>query len=88
VDQLNGGRPPGAAQALHRHDFEQVYIVVAGQGRMQIGGEGRDVAAGDFVHVPPDAPHGVTTTGDQVLSYISASTPAYRESTLDDEGNV
>ena len=55
---------------------------------MQIGGEGRDVAAGDIVHVPPDAPHGVTTTGEQVLSYISASTPAYRESTLDDEGNV
>ena len=78
---------PGAVQALHRHSFEQVYIVIAGHGRMQIDGEGRDVAAGDFVHVPPDAHHGITTTGNEVLSYISASTPAYRESVLDDEGN-
>lgn len=79
---------PGAVQALHRHGFEQVYIVVAGQGRMQIGRESHEVAEGDFVHVPPDVPHGITTTGDQVLSYISASTPAYRESVLDDVGNV
>lgn len=79
---------PGSAQALHRHGPEQVYIVVAGQGRMQVGEEDREVVAGDLVHVPPDVPHGITNTGDQALSYLSAATPAFSQTAFYDEGNL
>ncbi len=68
---------PGAEQVVHAHDPEQVYVVLDGEGRMHVGGEERPVAAGDLVHIPPQTDHGVVNTGDEVLTYLSAATPAF-----------
>ena len=68
---------PGAKQRLHNHPEVQVYVIVAGTGRMQVGDETRDVKAGDLVFIPSEAFHGIENTGDSVLSYVSAANPAF-----------
>ena len=68
---------PGSEQVVHSHRPEQVYVVVAGEGRMHVGKEKRDVSAGDVVHIPPNAEHGIRNTSDETLEYVSAATPAF-----------
>lgn len=78
--------PPGAAQAPHDHAPEQVYVVVRGTGRMRVGDDERDVAAGDLVLAPGGVTHGITNTGDGPLEYVSAATPAFRVTDVYDRG--
>ena len=68
---------PGSEQVLHSHAPEQVYVTVAGEGRMRVGGTERDVSAGDAVHIPSNTEHGIRNTGDETLEYVSAATPAF-----------
>ena len=70
---------PGARQGEHRHTPQQVYVVVAGQGRMHVADETRDLTAGDLAYVPPDAPHYIVNTGSEALQYISAATPTFSQ---------
>jgi len=67
---------PGSEQVIHSHDPEQVYVIVAGEGRTTVGEETRTVETGDLVHVPTIADHGIENTGDVALEYVSAATPA------------
>jgi mannose-6-phosphate isomerase-like protein (cupin superfamily) len=67
---------PGESQVVHSHEPEQVYVIVAGKGRMRVGDEERDVGAGDAVHIPSKAEHGIENTGEETLEYVSAATPA------------
>lgn len=75
---------PGSAQDRHGHPPEQVYVVVAGEGRMHVDGDERRVVAGDLVHVPSGAEHGVANDGDAPLVYVSAATPAIDPDAVDD----
>jgi mannose-6-phosphate isomerase-like protein (cupin superfamily) len=75
---------PGARQVRHSHDPEQVYVVVAGEGEMFVGDDRRPVAAGDLVYVPPNTDHGIENTGETVLEYVSAATPAFPSEAVDD----
>ncbi len=68
---------PGGAQKPHRHEPEQVYVIVRGQGRMVVDDAERDIGEGDLVFVPPNALHGIRNTGEQTLTYVSASTPTF-----------
>ncbi|MBN2304059.1 MAG: cupin domain-containing protein [Anaerolineae bacterium] len=68
--------PPGSHQNIHHHPETQVYVIVAGSGLMHVGGEEREVQAGDLAYIPSGADHGITNTGDTLLSYVSAATPA------------
>jgi mannose-6-phosphate isomerase-like protein (cupin superfamily) len=67
---------PGSRQRPHSHAPEQVYIVVKGGGKMKVGDEERWVAAGDLIYIPPDTLHGIENSSHEVLTYISAATPA------------
>ncbi len=68
---------PGSRQMLHRHEPEQVYVIIAGTGRMRVGEEEKDVVTGDFIHIPPNVVHAIENRSSQMLSYISAATPAF-----------
>lgn len=48
---------PGAAIHEHRHDNEEVWIVVSGKLEVTVAGEARVADAGDVVVVPRNAPH-------------------------------
>jgi methionyl-tRNA synthetase len=67
---------PGSRQELHHHPQVQVYVIVRGQGRMHVGGETQDVQVGDMAYIPSNAMHGIENTGSELLSYVSAASPA------------
>jgi mannose-6-phosphate isomerase-like protein (cupin superfamily) len=69
---------PGSEQRLHEHEAqEQVYVIVRGRGLMKAGGEEREVEAGTLVFVPPRTPHAIRNTGDDTLTYVSATSPPF-----------
>jgi mannose-6-phosphate isomerase-like protein (cupin superfamily) len=75
---------PGDGQPLHRHEAEQVYVLVGGRGRMRIGEESAVLTAGDMALVPGGELHGIENTGSEVLVYVSAATPAFKVSEVYD----
>jgi mannose-6-phosphate isomerase-like protein (cupin superfamily) len=69
---------PGSQQPVHVHpDSTQVYVVVAGTGRMIAGDEEADVSAGSMIRVPPGTRHAIRNTGDEQLTYVSVTVPPF-----------
>jgi mannose-6-phosphate isomerase-like protein (cupin superfamily) len=62
---------------LHRHEPEQVYVIVEGTGRMRVGEEEEEVVTGDLIYIPPNLVHAIENRSEDVLSYLSAATPAF-----------
>lgn len=79
---------PGAEQAPHSHDPQQVYVIISGTGRMRVAGELREASRGDLVFVPSGALHGIVNTGTETLAYLSAATPAFSITDLYDGGQL
>jgi mannose-6-phosphate isomerase-like protein (cupin superfamily) len=69
--------PPGARQMLHQHEPEQVYVIVEGTGHMRVGKEEEDVVTGDLIYIPSNVMHAIENRSADVLSYLSAATPAF-----------
>jgi len=49
--------PPGGGPPLHRHDFEESFILLEGQLQATFRGEHTTFAAGSTIHIPANAPH-------------------------------
>jgi mannose-6-phosphate isomerase-like protein (cupin superfamily) len=79
---------PGSRQRLHNHASEQVYVITAGRGTMAVGDERQEVAGGDLVYVPPNIIHGIENSSKEVLTYISAATPAMDAEAAYDTGQL
>ncbi len=79
---------PGGSQRLHSHGPQQVYVIVAGRGRMQVGDEEREVGRGELVLIPSGAKHGIVNIGAERLTYVSAATPAFDLEVVYDEGQL
>lgn len=61
---------PGAATPPHRHDCEEVVLVLAGRGTLHIEGETREFGPDSTLVVPPDVPHQIVNTGDEPLQVL------------------
>ncbi|MDQ2942835.1 MAG: cupin domain-containing protein [Candidatus Dormibacteraeota bacterium] len=48
---------PGAVLPEHHHENEQLGFIIAGTMTMRIGGEKRELHAGDTYAIPSDVPH-------------------------------
>ena len=71
---------PGEATFLHRHPrSEEIYLLTSGRGRMTLGTEEMDVAAGDCIVIPPGTPHRVVASSDEPLVLLCCCAPAYSE---------
>jgi mannose-6-phosphate isomerase-like protein (cupin superfamily) len=69
---------PGAATQAHYHPVtEEIYYVLRGVGRMQIGDARREIGPGDAVAIPPGAAHRVTNVGSETLVFLCCCAPAY-----------
>jgi mannose-6-phosphate isomerase-like protein (cupin superfamily) len=79
---------PGGEQKPHSHGPQQVYVITRGQGRMRVGDEERDVSEGHMIFIPPETEHGIVNTGEGVLTYVSAATPAFPVTDLYDVGQL
>jgi quercetin dioxygenase-like cupin family protein len=54
---------PGQGPRLHRHPYDETWVVVEGNLTFQAGEEKLKAGAGDIVIVPPGAPHKFTNDG-------------------------
>jgi quercetin dioxygenase-like cupin family protein len=54
----------------HQHDWEHVNYIMKGKGTLTIGGEIREVVAGDFALVPPNTMHQFRNPYDQDFEFI------------------
>jgi mannose-6-phosphate isomerase-like protein (cupin superfamily) len=64
----------GEAPPLHEHhDTEQIFYILSGRGRLQIGkqGEGIPVAPGNVVRIPPRTLHRITCETTEPLRYVA-----------------
>ena len=59
--------PPGKGPSLHRHPYEEVFILHEGEATFTAGDEERVVAAGAVIVVPAGTPHGFVNSGDAPL---------------------
>ncbi len=70
--------PPGGATTAHYHPrSEELYFFTHGAGRMRLGEEEREVAAGDCVVIPPGVPHKLLNPGPEPLRVLCCCAPAY-----------
>ena len=63
---------------LHRRS-EEIYYFVAGRGRVRLGTEDAQVAAGDCVVIPPGTPHKLWASEHDDLVLLCACAPAYSD---------
>ncbi len=56
---------------------EEIYYILEGRGRMQVGRETRDVRAGDAVAIPPGEFHQITNIGEIELKFLCCCAPCY-----------
>jgi len=63
---------PGAATPPHRHDCEEVIVVLAGSGACEIDGVERPFGAGSTILVPPGVVHRIANTGDHEMHLVAA----------------
>jgi mannose-6-phosphate isomerase-like protein (cupin superfamily) len=73
--QFVGEIPPGRAPE-HRHPYDEVVLVLAGEGVAHIGGAEHRLAAGTCAHLPPGLPHCLENTGRDTLRVLGVFHPA------------
>jgi quercetin dioxygenase-like cupin family protein len=61
---------PGAKVRLHRHPYEEVFIVQAGVARFRLGSEERTVTAPDVIVAPAGVAHGFANESDEILRQV------------------
>jgi mannose-6-phosphate isomerase-like protein (cupin superfamily) len=77
--------PPGRGPSLHRHPYEELFIVQEGEALFVAGGEERTVRAGEIAVAPANTPHRFVNTGPGVLRQIDIHvSPRFVTEWLDD----
>jgi mannose-6-phosphate isomerase-like protein (cupin superfamily) len=72
--------PAGSATVQHLHrESEEIYYFTSGSGRMRLGDDESDVAAGDCVVIPPDTPHKLWAYEDEPLVLLCCCAPPYSD---------
>jgi mannose-6-phosphate isomerase-like protein (cupin superfamily) len=70
--------PVGGATAPHYHpQTEEIYYILEGRGRMQVGSDEEAVGPGDAIAIPPGLVHQIVNTGDSVLRFLCCCAPGY-----------
>ena len=72
--QFVGEIPPGRAPE-HSHPYDEVVLVLDGEGVAHAGGSDRALAAGASVHLPRGLPHCLENTGQRTLVVLGVFYP-------------
>ena len=71
--------PPGGGPGLHRHDFEETFILMEGEVEATFRGEKSTVRAGETLHIPANAPHKFHNASSRPVRLICICSPAGQE---------
>ncbi|HVG96975.1 MAG TPA: cupin domain-containing protein [Chloroflexota bacterium] len=66
-----GETAPGLGAHLHRHTYEELFIVHGGRGTYTVGEVTVEAGAGDVVLVPSGVPHGFTNNAQETLFHTA-----------------
>jgi quercetin dioxygenase-like cupin family protein len=61
---------PGGGPLLHRHPYEEIFIVLEGRVRFTVGSDTVEAGAGKVLIVQPGIPHKFVNSGDRRLRQI------------------
>jgi quercetin dioxygenase-like cupin family protein len=70
---------PGGGPGLHRHDFEETFIVQEGEIEATFRGKTTRIKAGETAHIPANAPHRFQNTSSQPARLLCICSPAGQE---------
>ncbi len=68
---------PGGIQKPHHHETEQCYMILEGNGVIEVDGEKAAVAAGDTIFIPSNSLHSLYNGSQKTLKYLSAGSPVF-----------
>jgi mannose-6-phosphate isomerase-like protein (cupin superfamily) len=70
--------PAGSRTTRHYHPrAEEIYYILSGTARMELGEEWQDVGPGDAIAIPPGVVHQIHNTGSEELRFLCCCAPAY-----------
>jgi mannose-6-phosphate isomerase-like protein (cupin superfamily) len=72
--QFAGEIPPGRAP-LHSHTYDEVVLVLAGEGVLHAGPVEHPIAVGTCIHLPPGQQHCLENTGQATLRVLGVFHP-------------
>jgi mannose-6-phosphate isomerase-like protein (cupin superfamily) len=67
----------GSTQEHYHKITEEIYYITAGEGRMRIENETREVKPGDAIAIPPGLKHKIWNTGNATLHLLCCCAPPY-----------
>ena len=71
---------PGQETQRHYHaETEEIYVVLAGEGDMEVDGDRARVAPGDAILIPPGAWHQLRADESGELRVLCCCAPPYRD---------
>ena len=62
--------PPGGGPRLHKHPYEEVFIILVGQATFTVGATTLEATAGQILIAPRDTPHRFVNSGSGPLRQI------------------
>lgn len=67
---------PGQSQKVHSHDgSDKIYYVLEGKGKVTVGSEEKELAAGEITIAPSGQDHGVVNHSDEQLVMLVFMAP-------------
>jgi mannose-6-phosphate isomerase-like protein (cupin superfamily) len=73
--QFVGEIPPGRAPE-HSHPYDEVVLILGGEGTAHIGGAETPLSPGTCLHLPPGLPHCLENNGSAMLRVLGVFHPA------------
>lgn len=70
---------PGTGPGLHKHPYDETFIMQEGEARFTVGEEAIEAVAGEIVVVPAGTPHGFVNTGSGILRQVNIHPAARME---------
>lgn len=62
--------PPGGSVRLHKHPYQEIFIIQEGISNFTIGSTTLEARAGQIIIVPADVPHKFMNLSDQQLKQV------------------
>jgi mannose-6-phosphate isomerase-like protein (cupin superfamily) len=76
---------PGGSVRLHRHAYDEVFVVLEGEATFTLGDEEHVVRPPEVVVAPAGVPHGFRSTGDVPLRQVDVHVnPVFKTEWLED----